>query len=205
MPDSAEFVNVIEDQLRKFLVDEYLDINIDEFEYAMRVCGTQIKDWGKSINLTLIREALDTYISQRVELSKIEEQKRSKPIEEVPADPVDWSDTWERLKRGEIRGVYAELVPYPSIYDWLEKTGQIKPKNADKWLWLRKACSKEVGRLSLLKESFQATADDKYMLERLKVIQWQEGKFPDDKIALSHLIAGSKTVAVMEILNKCDQ
>jgi hypothetical protein len=42
---------------------------------------------------------------------------------------------------------------------------------------------------------FRATADEKYMLERLKAVDWKE-----DKTALSHLIAPSKTVAVMELL-----
>lgn len=203
MPDIQEYVNVFEDQLRKFLVDEYMNLNIDEFEYAMRVHGTKIIDWGKSLNLSLIRQALDTYVSQRAELSRLEEQKTiPEPQPETMSEPADWSDTWERLVKGEIKGQFYDLTPWSAIYDWLERAGKIKPKNTEKWNWLQEACVKEINNLAIKKEAFQATVEEKAMLVRLQVMKWEAGRFPDDKVALAHLISPSKRIAVQQLLTK---
>lgn len=200
LPDSIEYVTILDDQIRKFLVDEYQDINVHEFEYAMRKIGTETKDWGKSINLALIREALDGYKVYRSELSKLEEQKSTQNEPDPPMGDTDWSDTWERLKSGEYQGLFVDLVPYGSIYDWLVKTAQLAPNNANKWRWLRMACTKEIGRISLKREAFQATPDDRIIFEQLQGIVWVEGKFPEQGAALNHLIAPSKTIAVKELL-----
>lgn len=194
MPDVREYVSVFEDQLRKFLVDEYMNLNIDEFEYAMRVYGTQIVDWGKSLNLSLIRQALDVYMTKRSELSRVEEQKT--PVAEIegPKD-ADWSETWEKLLQGEIKGAMADLVPYSAIYDWLVKTGYMTPTNAGKWGWIMDARLAEIKKLEIMREGFTATPDEKAMLQRLVCIDWRE-----DQKALGHLIAPSKRVAVMELI-----
>lgn len=204
MPDNDHYQKAMEIEFQKYCRDQLKDLTPDEITYAMREYGLDIKDWGKMVNFQLINEPIQAYRNARKELSQIEEQSAKSPEmdEELPYGPVDWSDTWEQLKSGQITGTYAELVPYSSIYDWLEKTGALCPTNADKWRWLNNACTAEINRLAFMKEAFQATADEKAMLERLKVVKWEAGKFPDDKVALSHLIAASKRIAVVELINK---
>lgn len=195
IPENQEYVTVFEDQLRKLLVDEYQDINIDEYEYAMRRYGTQIKDWGKSINLSLIREPLDEYKSYRSELSKVEEQNILTPEIEGPKD-ADWSDTWERLIKGEIMGLYADLIPYPSLYDWLVKNRLYEPTKGIKWECMDKARSKFIGEVALKRETFQATTEEKELAEMMKVPTWHK-----NERVTSALIAQSKTIAVKELIN----
>lgn len=198
MPEMQEYVNVFEDQLRKFLVDEYMNINIDEFEYAMRVFGTRINDWGRTLNLSLIRQALDSYIGQREELSKIEEQAaKPKEIEAPPPGPVDWSDTWDKLVAGEITGTYLKLVPWSALYDWLQSTGKVNYSNKERWGFVFEARTAEISRISIMKEGFTATPEDKANLERLKEKDWHT-----DERSTGLLISKSKEIAVKQLLNK---
>ncbi len=201
LPEMQEYVNVFEDQLRKFLVDEYMNLNMDEFEYAMRVFGTQVIDWGKSLNLSLIRQSLDSYLSKRAELSKMEEQGREstkRPEKEaVPAihTEADWSDTIQKIKSGDYSGTYLELIPWSAIYDWMDKRGEINLTPKEKWIITAEVREKEMDRLRIKKENFLATPDEKADLERIKCIDWHE-----DKKAIGLLMAPSKKFIVNKIL-----
>ncbi|CAL1518156.1 hypothetical protein MMC2321_01897 [Chitinophaga sp. MM2321] len=127
IPESSEYVTILDDQLKKKLVDDYQDLNIDEFEYALRTYGTKIKDWGKGLNLALIDDAICEYIGIRQHLSSLEEQKRSKQPE-LPAlssGPVDWSAEWEKIKESARNGALNQSYIITPIYDWLKRTNQL--------------------------------------------------------------------------------
>lgn len=90
IPESA-ILNIITDQFRKKLLESYSRCNPDEIEYAFRNYGTSVKDWGKNMNLSLIDEVMTPYLTQRTELSKIEEQIRLKEdFKELP--PPEMTD-----------------------------------------------------------------------------------------------------------------
>lgn len=69
--------NILYDQFAKFLNERYPTLNSEEIEYAVRNKSTTVKDWGKSINLSLIAEVLDPYLIERKQASEIEAQTAS--------------------------------------------------------------------------------------------------------------------------------
>lgn len=81
----GSILNIITDQFRRKLVESYTWCNPDEIEYAFRNYGTTVKDWGKSMNLSLIDEVMTVFLEKRREVSKIEEQVRMKSdVKELP-------------------------------------------------------------------------------------------------------------------------
>lgn len=203
MPQNEYMANALVKEFTLYLGENCKDMAVEEIMYSIRNYGLQVQDWGKDINLQLINQPLEDYRQARIELSRLEEQKAiPEPQPETMSEPADWSDTWERLVNGEIKGQFYNLTPWSAIYDWLERAGKIKPKNAEKWNWLQEACVKEINNLAIKKEAFQATVEEKAMLVRLQVMKWDRGKFPDDKVALAHLISPSKRTAVQQLLTK---
>lgn len=83
IPDN-EMLNILLDQFEKKLVEDYADMNSEEIEYAFRRKGTSVKDWGKSMNLSLIDTVLLPYVSERSELFKAVERKEwNKGLQQV--------------------------------------------------------------------------------------------------------------------------
>lgn len=136
-PD-ATVAAILKDQFRKKILESYYNVNPDEMELAFRKYGGQVKDWGKSMNLSLIDEVMIPYLEQRASVSKIEEQKKLPEIEDKGEDITmqDWLDYTKTLvKQGKTK---VELMPV-MIYDWLDKQGLIKLKAKEKWEYLKKA------------------------------------------------------------------
>jgi hypothetical protein len=77
-----EMMEILVDQFKKKITESYPMINCDEIEYAFRNKPTEIKEWGKAMNISLIDEVIQPYMATRFELSKFEEQK--KQIEHKP-------------------------------------------------------------------------------------------------------------------------
>ena len=74
LPTDEMIETVLIDQLTKKLQEEYDDLNVDEIEFAFRQSGTTIKDWGKSMNLSMVDKVLRPYLHQRFEASRVEER-----------------------------------------------------------------------------------------------------------------------------------
>jgi hypothetical protein len=82
-----QLMNILVDQFEKKLTEDYSMLNTEEIEYAFRSGGTQVKDWGKEMNLNLIDQVLTPYVSKRLLASANEEQKKSKPpVQKVYTD-----------------------------------------------------------------------------------------------------------------------
>lgn len=79
----ADFLDILIDQFSKKLLEDYPQLNVDEVEYAFRSIGTGVKDWGKSMNLSLIDEVLREYCNTRFELSQQEERATDKPVQKL--------------------------------------------------------------------------------------------------------------------------
>lgn len=103
-PDDNLYQAILEDQLRKKLTEDYPDLNFTEMEYAFRHFGTVVKDWGKSINLSLIDEVLITYKQSRMEVSN-KEERTVKPPEQV----IYTDEQLEYFVREDIENFYQRL------------------------------------------------------------------------------------------------
>jgi hypothetical protein len=115
---------------RQFMLkmqESYSNVNADEIEYAFRTFGTTVKDWGKSMNLSLIDEVMIPYLEQRATVSKIEEQKQPLQIEmkEDLSDQSmqDWFD--DTVKQVKQKTVAVEFIP-PMVCDWAITKGLIE-------------------------------------------------------------------------------
>lgn len=124
LPESEEYSRIFKDQLRKKMQEDYQRINIDEFEYALRAYGTQIKDWGKSMNLSLIDEAIGKYTFLRRQVSEYEE-KVTVNLPSLPPGATDWSDEWERIQEKAKVGDLDKIIITTAVYDWLDREGKI--------------------------------------------------------------------------------
>lgn len=177
IPDSEEYVTILDGQLQKKMVDSYQSLNSDEFEYALRTYGTKIKDWGKFLNLALIDDAICEYLGLRQHLSNLEEQKRIKDpeIDALPAGPVDWSEEWEKLKLSARNGTIRESFIATPIYDWLLRNGMITVSAKERWQILedcRQAYALEMKEA--LQNSNSKTARAKYELLVKEGNEWRE-------------------------------
>lgn len=127
VPVDETFLDILLDQFMKKMVESYGNVNMDEIEYAFRQFGTEVKDWGKSMNLSLIDEVMVPYLEMRRTVSKIEEQKKTKVIE-APKEEMseqtyqDWyKSTAKDFAEGKIQ---LEFLP-PLLADWLIQKGEI--------------------------------------------------------------------------------
>lgn len=100
-PDDNLYQAILEDQLRKKLTEDYPDLNFTEMEYAFRHFGTVVKDWGKSINLSLIDEVLITYKQSRMEVSNKEERTVNPPEQVIYTD-----EQLDDIYRGDVESKY---------------------------------------------------------------------------------------------------
>ncbi|OLY92480.1 hypothetical protein BUE76_11720 [Cnuella takakiae] len=85
IPDNEDLMTVLTDQFMQLLLEDYPEMNADEVEYAFRHYGAtgEIKDWGKSMNLTLIQQVLIPYLNKRYDLGQVERRAKEQP-QEVP-------------------------------------------------------------------------------------------------------------------------
>jgi hypothetical protein len=121
-PASAE---ILKEQFQKKMQEGYATVNTDEIEYAFRTYGTTVKDWGKSMNLSLIDEVMIPYLEARNSVSRLEETKQQPQIEhkEDLSDKAmrDWlEETRKKVKAG----MKFDFVPL-MLYDWLDKKGEL--------------------------------------------------------------------------------
>lgn len=78
-----EIMFVLVEQWQKKIFESYTALNPEEIEHAFRMHGTQVEDFGKSLNLNLIDKVLLPYINQRFKISEDERKVREK--EYIPA------------------------------------------------------------------------------------------------------------------------
>lgn len=135
-----ELMDILVENTRLKFAESYASVNPDEMKFAFRNYGTQVKDWGKAMNLSLIDEVMIPYLERRRELSQIEEQKQPKMIEhkEDLSDKAmkDWAEDLKDKVKG--RQTTVEFMPL-MVYDYLIKTGEINPTTQEKNEYLVKA------------------------------------------------------------------
>lgn len=138
IPEDEAMIFVLQDQFQKLLLEKYFKYNFDEVEYAFRTHGTSIKDWGKSLNLSLIDEAMAPYVSARLEVSKIEEQSamnNTEKKEEGVTDEQLWNDLSLRVRNDNLT---IDFIPV-HLYEWKDKEGKITVTRVEKNNYLIRA------------------------------------------------------------------
>jgi hypothetical protein len=85
---TGEILNILIDQFRKKLAEDYPSLNAEEVEYAFRHSGTSVEDFGKEFNLNLIDKVLWPYEIKRRRLSE-EEERMQPPPPKKPYDPQE--------------------------------------------------------------------------------------------------------------------
>lgn len=103
----GDVLKILLDEFTAHLEEKYKNLNSEEIRHAFRMYGTDIKDWGKTMNLNLVDQVLAPYSMQRFELSKIEEQESlKKELPKLPPAPmpdqeiIDYAyDTWIATNR----------------------------------------------------------------------------------------------------------
>lgn len=116
LPESS-LMSIFIDQFTKKLIEDYSHLNVDEIEYAFRSIGTGVKDWGKSMNLSLIDEVLTEYVYKRFELSKIEERAKEQPIQRIYT-----LEELDDIHRGHVEAFYQRclkgIIPPPELPEY---------------------------------------------------------------------------------------
>lgn len=78
-----ELMLILVDEFNKKILESYPNVNVEEITYAFRQHGSEVKEWGKALNISLIDEVMIPYLEKRFETSKIEERSK-KQIEHKP-------------------------------------------------------------------------------------------------------------------------
>jgi len=153
----GDLTDVLVDQFNKKFFESYPTVNPDEVEYAFRSAGTTVKDWGREMNLSLIDQVMIPYMEKRFELSKIEDQEKTKLMLNSPSTETTDEDMiylWESTAQLVMKGAYpVDLIPSkPSLYDWAEKNGNIEISVDDKKKFFERACLTRHSMLSMAYE-----------------------------------------------------
>lgn len=138
---TEDYQKVFNDQLTKFIYEQFGDFTLPELEYAVRKYGVDMSDWGKPMHLGLLSACLTSYRAYRETISEIEQYNGKYPLisqkhtktDELPPGPLDWSQEWSRVvyaaKIGQIRNTWITT----DLYDWLIREGKISvPDKNDK-------------------------------------------------------------------------
>lgn len=148
VPEDTLFT-VFTDQLQKKMIESYATVNPDELEYAFRLSGTTVKDWGKTMNLSLFDEVMMPYLAKRTELSKVEEQKAVA----APAAKEDTGDSamkdWAKTVKAQVAAPDYDINFVPlMIYEWMEREAIIQPSKEQKKDFLQRAINYHQGELA---------------------------------------------------------
>lgn len=140
---AEEIMFVLVEQWQKKIFESYTALNPEEIEHAFRTNGTQVEDYGKSINLNLIDKVLMPYLNTRFKISEDERKVRDK--ENPPPTKIftqaelddsareDAERQYQMFLRGyELRGV--EIIRAILLHDEM-----IKPQEPITEFFKRKA------------------------------------------------------------------
>lgn len=123
LPEDESYLTVLVDQFVKKIKEDYSVLNTEEVEHAFRK-NTQVKDWGKAFNLSLIDQVLIPYINQRREIKEFVE--RLPQTERLLPMQADWKELCEMNYQQYLTGNYnVDLWPW-QMYDEFVKCGMME-------------------------------------------------------------------------------
>ncbi len=144
-----EFMNILVDQFRQLLIEKYATCCPQEVEYAFRLMGTTVKDWGKQINLALIDEVMIPYMNRRAEVSKHEESHKLARLQYKPREDTSDAGMEKWLQETKDQNLPVEFLPV-MLYDWLVEKERLTPTKQEKWEQLQIAIAYTHQKLSTL-------------------------------------------------------
>ncbi|MFB6456535.1 hypothetical protein ACE38W_14775 [Chitinophaga sp. Hz27] len=136
IPEDNSLMTSLVIEFGHFLIEQCGDLNPEEIALAFRTYALEIKDWGKSMNLSLILQPINRYRSARHDASVREERLKTASKDAMyaalPVGETDWSDEWERVKDAARNGQIRSVRIITPLYDWLNRKGMITFSPAEK-------------------------------------------------------------------------
>ena len=165
---------ILEEQFSMKLKESYGNTNSTEIEYAFR--NSFVKDWGKSMNLALIDEVMQPYLSQRAEASRLEEQVMTKPKELPASNETVTDEDWIEIARGTWEKTKNPMLLPPKLYRVLNLNPTEEQKSS-----VRRRATLMVAKLiqddpKFFKDDADAGVFQNRLLRQLCVADYFEGK-----------------------------
>lgn len=127
IPASSQMMEILAEQFSKKLQESYVNLNLEEVEYAFRNKGLDVKDWGKALNLEMIDLVLVPYLENRADLSMQEEkistqlqiEEEQKKLVSAPMSDQEWEEWLLDISKYQLN-----KIPCDS-FDYLVRTKKI--------------------------------------------------------------------------------
>lgn len=144
----SELMDILVDQFQHKLEESYKNVTVAEFEYAFRN-STDVKDWGKALNLSLIDEVMLPYLENRFDLSQ-QEEKLKKPIMIENVQPMSKEEKAEWMMDWKMMGdnINFELIPL-QFYDFMAEDNLLRITAKEKWAYTEKATQQIKSQLQI--------------------------------------------------------
>lgn len=182
VPDSNETQNILAEQLKLYLIENWPLYNVEEIMYAMRSYATVIENWGKNMNLSLIGKAMTDYENERADISKLEESKSREPqstnLIEMKAD---WKPLYEIYYQDYLKGKFNIRVMPWEIYNAAVECGNMAEDAFEEWIDLAQA---KIIAWLMIEKNEAASENEKHDLsERIRKIESGELTFKVTEMA----------------------
>lgn len=195
------YQNILEEEFEKYLIENHSDLNFQEIPYAVRNYGLEIKDWGKSMNVSLLNQPIALYRGRRIELSDLESRlkdqvKESNKAPQLPME-TDWSRVWsDILISAQESNIEKKIIPVP-VYDWLIQKAKLVLTASERTAYYERA--REIYRLDLVTRYAidQISLDEKKYLQHIKA-----GTDLENEDTKNVIVNRAKVLAVREFAIK---
>ncbi len=198
IPESEVAQNLLIDEFKKKIQENYKHVNIEEFLWAIRNYAKYSPNWGKELNLSLIDDILDRYLDQRQNVSIIEENQKLKNMEPIKTEKYDWQEIYEKFRDMDADDDYLHNIMPVGLYDWICKKRNIEISKEDKQVYFQKAI---IHRRAYLFDliAHKSTNDRK---EALKQFNHMVAEKKYSSVEMGHLQDLSKKLVVLDIMKK---
>ncbi len=153
LPTNEVYLNLFVDQLLQKMKEAYGNITEAEIEYAFRNKPSDIKDWGKPINLSMIDEVIRPFLEQRFEIGEQEYKFSSQMPEHLltdskKLDDAEWQEWLQDISKYEIN-----KIPCDS-YAYLERKGELLLTKEQKHEYMARSIAHVAGILDPLSRDY---------------------------------------------------
>lgn len=126
-PEVMEYKNILVDQLKKKLVQDYYDLTVDEIEYAFRLYAHTVEDYGRGQTLVLFCKVVERYRKERSDAHKKLLDLPDSNTEFSLKTHVDWrGQIEENYQFFLFRSPFYQRSTLPFVYDTLVEDGWIQ-------------------------------------------------------------------------------
>lgn len=182
VPDSNEAQNILAEQLKLYLVENWPLYNVEEIMYAMRSYATVIENWGKNMNLSLIGKAMSDYEDEREDISKLEESKSREPqTNNLIEMQADWKELCELYYQDYLKGEFKiNIMPY-QLYDEFVRCEMMAPDTYEDWVDL--AIERLAKKLDEMKAAAITEVEKREYEETVKKVEAGQHNYKVEQLA----------------------